>query len=316
MLERSKMVGPSSKRQASAIDSGMTLQIDRRDLGRGGHATAHHHFMMVCIHGLDAGKPTELVLTETIVGRAANAGLRLQASQISRHHAKLLWMGGYHVVEDMNSANGTFVGGVRVTRQRLTPGDVVQFGASIAFRYCVMDTTQKDLMEQLYTSSVMDALTGAFNREYFNSAIVAEIQQAQNAGLSLSFLMVDIDHFKHINDTHGHQSGDAVLTELVNRIQHCLRPADVLCRYGGEEFALILRSTQMPQAIEFAERVRNVVGKTSFAIGEVRLSVTISVGCASMECCAEPSAEELIRIADRRLYAAKHAGRNRVVARD
>ncbi|HEY5960107.1 MAG TPA: FHA domain-containing protein, partial [Polyangiaceae bacterium] len=85
------MAGSTSKRQANALDAGMTLQIDRQDLGRGAQATEQHHFMMVCIHGLDVGKPIELVLTETIVGRAANAGLRLQASPISRHHAKLLW---------------------------------------------------------------------------------------------------------------------------------------------------------------------------------------------------------------------------------
>lgn len=294
----------------------MTLQIDRKDLGRGSAEAMEHHFMLICIQGLEIGKPTELILAETVVGRAPNSGLRLAASQISRQHAKILWMDGYHIVEDMNSANGTFVGGVRVTKKRLSPGDIVQFGSHFAFRYSVMDGTQKTLMEQLYQSSVLDALTGAYNREYFNGVIKTELEQAQNIGGELSLLMLDIDHFKKINDGYGHPTGDAVLIELVNRIQLRLRSSDVLCRFGGEEFAVILRATTLPVATKIAERFRNAVRKQRFLHGDTAFSVTVSVGCASLACCDASSSDALVAVADRRLYAAKNSGRDRVMSSD
>lgn len=294
----------------------MTLQIDRKDLGRHSSGASEHYFMLICIQGLEVGKPTELVLAETIVGRAPNAGLRLPATQISRQHAKLLWMDGYHVIEDMNSANGTFVGGVRITKKRLSPGDIVQFGSNFAFRYSVMDGTQKALMEQLYQSSVLDALTGAYNREYFNSVISTELEQAKVTATELCLLILDIDYFKKINDGYGHPAGDAVLIELVNRIKLRLRPSDVLCRYGGEEFAILLRATPLPIAARLAERFRHAVRKQKFLHGDNAIEVSVSIGCASLACADAANAEALVAVADRRLYVAKNNGRDRVVSSD
>lgn len=298
-------------------DSGMTLQIDRADLGRGANTKSKDHFLLVCVEGLEVGKPVELVLAETIVGRAPNCGLVIADSRVSRQHARLLWMNGCHVLEDMNSANGTFVGGKRVMRQQLSPGDVIQFGTAFAFRYTITDSTEKSLLEQLYQSSVLDALTGAHNREYFNSALSTELRQPQSAAAGLCLLMLDIDHFKKINDTYGHPAGDAVLIEIVKRIRLRMRSSDILCRFGGEEFAVILRATELPLAERFAERLRLAVRKQKFLFAQQAISVTISIGCASLKCCGvDVSPEAIIAVADRRLYAAKHAGRDRVVSSD
>jgi diguanylate cyclase (GGDEF)-like protein len=256
-------------------------------------------------------------LTETIIGRAPNSGLVLADSQISRQHAKLLWMNGHHVLEDMNSANGTFVRGVKIAQQRLNPGDVIHFGSGFAYRYTVMDDTEKKLMEQLYQQSVLDALTGAYNREYFDTVLTAELEKSKKTATSLSLLLLDIDHFKRVNDTYGHAAGDAVLTELVQRIQLRLGPSDVACRFGGEEFAVILRGADLPAAARLAERLRQAVSKQKFVYAQTSMAVTLSIGCASDRCCGEArSVEELTAIADRRLYAAKRAGRNRVVDAD
>ncbi len=306
-----------SKRQVYAADGGMTLQIDRADLGRSPTTKTQNHFLLVCVQGLEVGMPTELVLAETIVGRAPNSGLVIADSRVSRQHAKLLWMNGYHVLEDLNSANGTFVGGTRITRQRLSPGDIIQFGTAFAFRYSVTDSTEKDLLKQLYQSSVLDALTGAHNREYFNSALGTELEQSSKMSSGLCLLMLDIDYFKKVNDTFGHPAGDAVLVELVNRIRLRLRPSDVLCRFGGEEFVIILRATNLSMASRLAERLRQAVRKQSFPFAQQSIPVTVSIGCASAECCGEsPSPEALVAIADRRLYAAKRTGRDRVVVSD
>jgi len=311
------MSASKSRLHPNATDASMTVQIDRSDLGHGSSAATKKHFILVCIHGLEVGKPTELVLAETVVGRTPNAGLVLANSQISRQHARLLWMNGHHVLEDMNSANGTFVGGVRISRQQLYPGDIVQFGTTFAFRYSVMDGTEKALMEQLYQTSVLDALTGAYNREYFNTALATELKQANATGASLSLLLLDIDHFKKINDTYGHPAGDAVLIELVSRIHKRLEPSALLCRYGGEEFAVVLRAATVDTAACIAERLRQAMRKQHFQYAQSSIRVTISIGCASLCCCGEETtAAALAAVADRRLYAAKAAGRDRVVHSD
>ena len=317
VFSQGTMPAPESRKKFSAVDSGRTLQIDRVDLGRGSIGENQDHFLLICVQGLDVGRPTELVLAETVVGRAPNSGLVIADSRISRHHAKILWMNGYHLLQDLNSANGTFVGGTRITQQRLSPGDVIQFGSAFAFRYSVMDGTEKALLEQLYRSSVLDALTGAHNREYFDTALGTELAQSQLTAAGLSLLMLDIDHFKRINDTYGHAAGDAVLIELVKRVKSLLRPSDIFCRYGGEEFAVILRATPLPAAARMAERLRDAARKEQFSFGRQRIPVTISIGCASVACCRDDlTATAIIGIADSRLYAAKRGGRDRVVVSD
>lgn len=318
MLLARLMVSPSKSRlPGNSVDAGMTVQIDRSDLGQGSGAGSKRHFILVCIQGLEVGKPSELYLVETIVGRTPNAGLVLANSQISRQHAKLIWTDGGHVLEDLGSANGTFVGGVRITKQRLFPGDIIHFGTTFAFRYSVMDETEKSLMEQLYRTSVLDALTGAYNREYFNSVIETEVKQAQTTSTSLSLLLLDIDHFKHINDTYGHSAGDAVLIEVVSRLRARIASSAVLCRYGGEEFVIILRSTTLETAHKVAERLRSAVRKQRFTCGPASIPVTVSIGCSTTDGGGGPhTPTSLIEIADRRLYAAKGAGRDRVVFQD
>lgn len=309
------MSAPKPSTEFKLLDANRTVQIDRSDIGKLPSKKTQQHFLLVCVEGLEVGKPVELLSSETIVGRTPQAGLVLPHSQISRQHAKILWMGDHHVVEDLRSANGTFVGGIRVANQhRLFPGDVLQFGTTFAFRYSIMDETEKVLMEQLYQSSVLDALTGAHNREYFNKVMETEIKQAKTTSTALSLLLFDLDHFKSINDNFGHPAGDAVLIELVNRIRLRLRPSDVLCRYGGEEFAVILRATDLETARGLAERLRLAVYKQKFVHAKSSIAVSVSIGCATHACCGQdPTAEALVSIADRRLYAAKHGGRNCVV---
>jgi diguanylate cyclase (GGDEF)-like protein len=180
-----------------------------------------------------------------------------------------------------------------------------------------MDDTEKSLMEQLYQTSVLDALTGIYNREYFNTVLDTELKQATTTQAGLSMLLLDIDHFKKVNDTYGHPAGDAVLIELVGRIRARLRPSDVFCRYGGEEFAVILRATELPDATALAERFRQAVRKQKFVHADNVFPVTVSIGCASLAGCGDnATAEGLAALADKRLYAAKHDGRDRVVHAD
>ncbi|WP_328476697.1 GGDEF domain-containing protein [Actinoplanes sp. NBC_00393] len=164
-------------------------------------------------------------------------------------------------------------------------------------------------------AAITDGLTGLRSRRYFEEALGNEGARAERHEQPLSMLLLDIDHFKHVNDTYGHNGGDRVLVEVTHRVQELIRPGDVVARYGGEEFAVLLPNTGPEQAWEIAERVRRGVGAAPIAVGPDRLSrVTVSVGIAGMPAAA--TTDELVLAADRALYAAKNAGRNRVAAAD
>lgn len=163
--------------------------------------------------------------------------------------------------------------------------------------------------------AITDQLTGLFNRRYMSRHLGTLISSAQTTGKPVSFLILDIDYFKHINDTYGHDVGDEVLREFSGRISANVRGIDLACRYGGEEFVVVMPDTDLTFAYMVAERLRQAVADIPFTIGVSpgQLSVTISVGVTSTEGAGD-TAEALLRRADQALYRAKRDGRNRVVA--
>ena len=171
-------------------------------------------------------------------------------------------------------------------------------------------------MQRLFDSSMRDPLTGADNRRHLDGRLVSEIAFAKRHSRPLSLLLFDIDFFKKVNDEYGHPAGDEVLKTIAATIRGQLRLEDALARYGGEEFAVVLRDTALSEANHVAERIRERIARTSIDVQGPMVAVTISAGCASLECCATTSTEELIGVADRRLYHAKRTGRNRVVSKE
>ncbi|MEV0902323.1 GGDEF domain-containing protein [Actinoplanes sp. NPDC049802] len=160
-------------------------------------------------------------------------------------------------------------------------------------------------------AAITDGLTGLRSRRYFEEALGNEGARATRYGVPFSVLLLDIDHFKKVNDTFGHAGGDRVLVEVTHRLRELIRPGDVVARYGGEEFAVLLPDTRPDEAREIAERVRRGVGVAPIAVSESRMHrVTVSVGVAGMPTAG--STDELVLAADRALYAAKNAGRNQV----
>jgi two-component system cell cycle response regulator len=164
-------------------------------------------------------------------------------------------------------------------------------------------------------AAVTDALTGLFNRRYMESQLSAHVDQAAHRGRSLSVLALDIDFFKSINDTHGHDTGDQVLKELAQRLKRNVRNLDVVCRTGGEEFIVILPDTDSEAAEKIAERIRRSVSAKHFGMGLKYgpLGLTISIGIATLAG-AQDSMDELLKRADQTLYRAKREGRNRVIS--
>jgi diguanylate cyclase (GGDEF)-like protein len=247
------------------------------------------------------------------IGRSPRADLHLAEEGVSRKHARIVWVGDAYMLEDLASQNGTFVWGKPVTAVQLRQGDLIRVGPVATLRFCWMDEHQKNLLEELYESSVRDPLTGAFNRRHFSERLEAELAYAKRHGADLSLLLLDIDYFKKINDQYGHLEGDRVLRELTRACHQGLRTEDMFARYGGEEFAILLRGVPLAGAARAAERLRIAIAELVF-VGEPPLSVSISIGCASIACMPDATSGALIHIADQRLYEAKQAGRGRVVA--
>ncbi len=171
---------------------------------------------------------------------------------------------------------------------------------------------------KLHEKALRDGLTGLYNRLYFNEALKSEWQRAARNSHPLSLLMIDIDHFKEVNDNYGHQAGDMVLRKFSDTLNSLLRSSDLLARYGGEEFTIILPNTIMDKALVVAERVRMMVEKTKITLdGDTDLDVTVSCGVSTAvpgENGNDP--DRLLKAADMGLYKAKKKGRNRVSARE
>ena len=162
--------------------------------------------------------------------------------------------------------------------------------------------------------AITDALTGLFNRRYMENHLATLIEQANARGKPLSALMLDIDYFKSINDTYGHDAGDDVLRDFALRIKRSIRGIDLACRYGGEEFVLVMPETDMAVAAMVAERLRRRIAAEPFAIqqGARSVPVTISIGIAVLRD-RDDTAASILKRADQALYRAKRDGRNRVV---
>jgi two-component system cell cycle response regulator len=164
--------------------------------------------------------------------------------------------------------------------------------------------------------AVTDQLTGLHNRRYMETQLAALVKRASMGGEPVAALMIDIDHFKKINDSFGHDAGDEVLREFAVRLATNVRAVDLPCRYGGEEFTVIMPGTRLADAERIAERIRLHVAGSPFRVagGKELLTVTISVGVASTVTDLD-TPETLLKRADGAVYEAKHAGRNRVIAR-
>ena len=165
------------------------------------------------------------------------------------------------------------------------------------------------LLEELVKK---DGLTDLYNHRYFHDRIVEEFNRSKRYGLSMSCVLMDIDFFKKINDTYGHQAGDQILKKLAEIILANIRDVDTAARYGGEEFALILPHTTSENAAKFADRLRRSVDETDFQFEGSSIKVTVSLGVASLPGNDPKTHTDIIRFADDALYAAKNAGRNRV----
>jgi diguanylate cyclase (GGDEF)-like protein len=174
----------------------------------------------------------------------------------------------------------------------------------------------ESMLHHVEALAATDALTGLYNRRRFSDVLKREFAVTKRYKNTLSCLMIDLDHFKRINDQYGHDAGDLVLKEIARRIQETLREVDVPARYGGEEFAVLLPHTGKQDALVVAERICGIVRTTLFELGGVKVKVSASIGVSGNADVESTHAEDLVKAADVALYEAKRLGRDRVVSFD
>ena len=267
---------------------------------------------LVVLAGASLGEMYKVDSDKTIIGRGQKAQVRLLDDGISREHAQLVIEGNKIFLQDLGSTNGTFCNGLKVDRRELADGDKILVGSTTILKFTYHDNLDEIFQKQMYESALRDGLTKAFNKKYFTDRLESELTFALRHQSPLVLVMFDIDHFKKVNDTHGHQAGDLVLSEISTLLTGALRAEDVFARYGGEEFAVICRGTDLTQASVVGERMRKAVEKHRFVHEGTPIPVTISVGIAGLPDEAVKDATDLVSRADKALYQSKHGGRNRV----
>jgi len=263
--------------------------------------------------GPNMGKKFALEEDEIVVGRGSDCTIQVDRDSVSRRHARLFRSGNGWEVEDLGSTNGSYINDNPVERSVLRDSDFLKVGAAI-FKFLSGSSVEASYHEEIYRLTIIDALTGAYNKRYFLEYLEREIARCTRYERPLSLLMFDIDHFKQINDTHGHLTGDFVLREMSRRLLKRIRREELLARYGGEEFACALPETTHEGAVEFAEQVRSLVADEPFEYEGDRFNVTISVGVATLMSSKPVDPVEFIKRADDKLYEAKRGGRNKVVS--
>ncbi|MFZ5472041.1 MAG: diguanylate cyclase [Myxococcota bacterium] len=265
---------------------------------------------LVVIYGLDLGRKYDLTKEQLVIGRSSKADIQIDQESISRNHAKVS-NGQQVTIADMGSTNGTYVNDEAITGPySLRNGDLVKIGRTI-FKFIAGGNIEAAYHDEIYRLTTVDGLTQIFNRRYFEEALERELSRCSRYGRGMSLVMMDIDHFKQINDTYGHLAGDYVLKQLASTVKTKIRREDIFCRYGGEEFALLLPEIDLEGAAAMAEKARKLIEKQRFEFDRQNIPVTISLGVTTLQA-GQRDGADMIRAADAKLYEAKTSGRNKV----
>jgi len=270
---------------------------------------------IVVLAGTNVGEMYRVEGVEVVIGRATNATVRLNDDGISRRHARIYLHEGHHYVEDLGSANGTMINGVKVARQRLEDGDKIRLGPTTILKFGYHDDIEESFQQRMFDAALRDGLTGEFNKKFLLDRLESELAYARRHNVDLSLLLFDVDFFKRINDTYGHLAGDEMLRVAARLLLSHARQEDIVCRFGGEEFAIVLPKMPAEIAEQRAEMWRREFEEERVVFGRFILQATISIGVAAFPGNGR-TRDELIDAADHAHYEAKAKGRNRIQMAD
>ena len=292
----------------------ITMAIDKATLDSGRFKKAHAS--LVVLRGAEIGRDFRLRRAHMILGRGAEADIRILDDLTSREHAliELEWdegrRSGRFALTDLGSTNGTLVNNRPIDRIELKEGDKIQVGSTV-LKFVLLDDIEARYHEEVRNRITYDRLTGLLTKESLYLALEMELQRSHRYAVPLAVLMMDLDHFKAVNDTHGHLMGSHVLAGVGRLIRESIRTEDVAARYGGEEFIAYLPERTADEARRAAERIRRTIQKEPLTFEGVTIGVTISIGVATFPEHGR-DIQSLVGRADKALYRAKASGRNRV----
>ncbi len=267
---------------------------------------------LVMLYGATIGRKIDIEDDEMFIGRDPSNHIALDVDSVSRRHARLSCEGDARILTDMGSTNGTYVNDHPIDACHLVSGDLLRVG-DVIFKYLCGRNVEAAYHEEIYRMTISDGLTNVANVRCLNEFLDREMARSRRYGRGLCVLMLDIDHFKAVNDNLGHLTGDFVLRELAQLTSRRVRREELFARYGGEEFVLVLPETTLEGAVQYAEALRALIETHRFHFEGNTIEITVSIGVAAFQP-NMASSQDLIRIADECLYKAKHAGRNRVAA--
>ena len=278
---------------------------------------------LVFLSGELIAAPIPLEREEVILGRSIEADVRVNGAKVARRHARINTVtdpathATEYILSDFGTRSGTLLNGVKISSEPLQNGDKITIGDQI-LRFDLLDEIDREYHRQIHRLISHDDLTGLLSSRSFFSELRREAARAKAESRPFCVLMMDVDHFKNVNDTYGHLTGSKTLEEIGAAIAGIMRSGDAAARFGGEEFAAFLLDAETPQGIVAADRIRAAIEAQDFPI--VRQGkpdkyhrVTISIGVSSYpDDSSDPI--ELVEMADSALYRAKREGRNRVCA--
>jgi diguanylate cyclase (GGDEF)-like protein len=291
------------------------LGFDQETINRELQKAKEQPACLILIKGTPQGHRYFITADEMVIGRDPAADISIPDGSISRKHARIKQSGGAVTIEDLGSSNGT-----SVNSKKLEPGnvvtlskeDMIKLGNSIV-KYLPAGELEIVFYGNLNQAANTDPMTKCFNKGYFLEAIEAEVKRAKALSTPISLMFFDLDHFKKVNDTYGHEGGDFVLKEFTNLVRGLglIQKSDIFARYGGEEFCLMMPSKSAQEAGKIAETIRGKVQMHEFNYEGQRIPVTTSLGVAELKSDME-TATDLIKASDKALYESKKSGRNRV----
>lgn len=284
------------------------------------------HPALVFLRGELIAAPIPLDRDEVILGRALEADVRVNDARASRMHARISIERNpetgetRYLLSDLGSTNGTLLNGQRISEAYLNDGDKLTVGEHL-IRFDLLDDIDREFQRQIHRLLAHDELTGLLTSKSFFSELRREAARSEAESRPFCVLMMDLDHFKQVNDGYGHLVGSQTIEEVGAVITRSLRAGDVAARFGGEEFAAFLLNADYAQGMIAAERVRTAIEANRFSAvrrgaaveSDETFRITVSIGVA---CYPEDGRDpiELIELADTALYRAKNAGRNRVTS--
>lgn len=268
---------------------------------------------LIIIGGELNGSVFELSQSKMSLGRSDENDIVIDIKGVSRTHLGIIIEGQRIQLIDLGSANGTYINDKKIdTRVTLRSGDLIKIG-HVTLKFLTKDSIDMKAHQMLIEQATKDGLTGCFNKDYVFKALGREIANAKKGKESLSLIILDIDHFKVLNDSKGHDAGDFVLKEMARIIRNdYLNRRDIFARYGGEEFIVLMLNASAETAFSWANAIRKAIAKHDFSYDKENLRVTVSIGISEFSSDLAITANELFIQADKALYHSKQSGRNKV----